>query len=661
MVDDTHWVAGTVRDDTPTPDSPWLRMLAVVLLVVLIDGLLGLGLGSQSEARSEPRLTNPDDEPVTRTRLRASLQAAVDDPGRPILLLGDSVLAGDVLAPLRSDWQDQRILDHLGRELAQPGRAAPALQLPGPVSFHQIALDGLLPIDMLHLITELDRLDPGGRVEVVIELNLRYFSAQYAKQDECTRAALCSLADSALGDSGPLVRSVVGLGEVGTIVHDWLLARTPIHRFRPALARPPALERVTDLAVARSSARPSPSEREALARMREHYRSSNVRKGNQADAFGLLLDRLHARRPALMFVTPLAPAFARAALPGNERPRRYSELATEINQVASTPGQPLELINLDHPLFVDQHFIDHVHLQPEGNRLLAINLLHQLALPLAQRPSASALIHDEDHDQTLVHRTDGGWADGSAWTVLFDHPEGIAVSRDGSQVVIADTNNHALRLLRGNMQFVERLAGRPKRAGQRDGVASMALLDHPRDPELVGDQVWFIDGADQDQLRVLDHGSVRSVGWQGVRCPTFERISAASSEPQPDPVLFVLCRDQRVLALDLGDAKRPLKARVVVRPEPADRFVAIEALPDGSICWPTSSAKSGRSTRKPNPGRWCLPTPGTRPCRRAATRFRSIEFNFARSSRSSGSSATARCWSPTSSRRSPTASDSNAS
>ena len=115
------------------------------------------------------------------------------------------------------------------------------------------------------------------------------------------------------------------------------------------------------------------------------------------------------------------------------------------------------------------------------------------------------MIHDEDHDRSLVHRTDVGWADGSAWTALFGYPVGIAVSRDGREVVIADTSNHALRRLRGNMHFVERLAGRPRRAGRRDGPAEQALLDRPRDPELIDgavghrrdvDNMWVEGGED---------------------------------------------------------------------------------------------------------------------------------------------------------------------
>jgi hypothetical protein len=567
----THWVDGRLRDDTPPIEHPWLRLFAVVLLIGLIDAVLGLGLARRGDSVVEPHSSNPADEPVTRTRLRASLQAAVDDPGRPILLLGDSVLAGDVLAPLRGDWQEQRIVDHLRRELGRDSE----------VSFHQIALDGLLPVDMLHLVAELDRLDPEGRVEVVVEVNLRYFSGQYAAQTECTRAALCELADAALGDEGTLLRSVFGLRELGGITRDWLLGHTPVHRFRDALDRPPALDRLRGLTVEREREheRERPSDREALARVREHYRSSDVRKGKQSDALAMLLARLHGRRPALLFVTPLAPAFARQALAGNERPRRYSDLATKVNTIAAAPGRPLELIDLDHPLFVEPHFIDHVHLQPEGNRLLAINLLHQLGLPLARRPAASAMIQDEDHDRTLVHRTDFGWADGAAWSVLFDHPVGIAVSRDGSEVVIADTGNHALRRLRGNMQFVERLAGRPKRSGRRDGSAAMALLDHPRDPELIDDAVWFIDGEDQAHLRVLERGYVRTLAWEGARCPAFEAISAAHPKGPEPTMLYVLCRDQRVLALD----RVARSARVVVRPEPGDEFVAIEALPDGSL------------------------------------------------------------------------------
>lgn len=567
----THWADGALRDERALVERPWLQILAVVLLLALIDALLARGLALH-HPRHEPRIHHLGDEPLGRTQLRASLQAAVDDPGRPILLIGDSVLAGDVLASRRGDWQDQRVIDHLRRELG------PA----SDVSFHQLALDGLLPIDVLHILAELDRLDPEGRVEVVLELNLRYFSSQYAELDTCTRAAICELGEPVFGDAGKLLRSIDALVDAAKFGHDALLAGTPVHRLRDQLDRPVPLDRVDALLVAQGEAATKPSEQEALARVREHYRSSTIGEGEQARAFELVVRRLHARRPATFFLTPLAPEFAHETLPGNELTRRHGELATLVHGIADarSGGPTLRILQLDHPIFVDALFVDHVHLEPEGNRLLALNLLHGLALPLARRPPRQDMIADEDPDRSLLHRSEEGWADGAAWQALFRHAEGVGVARDGSRIVIADTGNHMLRWLRDDQRFVERLAGKPRRAGHRDGVALEAWLDHPRDVELIDDQAWFIDGAERQRLRVVDHGYVRTLTWNGVRCPSFTAIEAHDPPgPTAEPIMHILCADNRVIAVNL--ARR--LSKVVLKPGRDDRFVELEVLPSGEL------------------------------------------------------------------------------
>ncbi len=565
----THWVDGKLLDEQPPVRQPWLRVLTVALLVWLIDGVIGRAQPPDLDARTLLERRQAE-QPVSRTSLRASLEAAASAPGRPVLLVGDSVLAGDVLAPLRDDWHEQRVVDHLRRELAPSSDA----------DFHQIALDGLLPIDALHILAELDRIDPEGRVAFVLELNWRYFSAQYREQDTCTREPICELAEGALAKPKIWWKALWGFTETARLVHDSLLAHTPVHRRRPELVRP-ALFEVDDLVVRRdggelAEAKPS----EALARVREHYRSSHPNRGEQARALEQLIDRLHARRrPTLLFSTPLEPEFAEAALPNNEIPRRATSLSQLIHERVGVESS-ITFVDLDHPLFVSAHFIDHVHMKPEGNRLLALNLLHELGLPLAERPFESEMIHDEDHDRSLVHRLDRGFADGSAWMAMFERPEGVTVSPDGSEIIIADTGNHVLRRMRGDMHFVERLAGKPTKAGLRSGPAKQAMLDHPRQPVWLDGAIYFIDGEQREHVRVLKRGYVRSVGWMGPRCSMVEQLRGISPVEGPDR-LYMLCGDGRVLAVDLAPGQRI--TQVVLSPMPGEDLRVIEPLPDGRL------------------------------------------------------------------------------
>src|SRR5690606_7474670 len=203
--------------------------------------------------------------------------------------------------------------------------------------------------------------------------------------------------------------------------------------------------------------------------------------------------------------------------------------------------------------------------------LLAINLLHELGLPLRERPFAWMMIHDEDHDRSLVHRRGQGYADGSAWRALFRAPEGVAVSRSGEWIVIADTENHALRQLRGSMQIVERLAGVPRRPGHVDGRALDARLEGPSSPEIIDDTVYFLDGHGS-RVRELADGVVATLSWSGPRCADYRELEARVVDSRGS--LLLRCADSRVLAVDLADRA----ATLVFNPRRERRIVGVRGL-----------------------------------------------------------------------------------
>lgn len=542
----THWIDGRLLDDHPTPVSPWAQIAAVLALLLLFD--LVLALVPEEAAEQAAERGSPSAAELRRTLADA---AAGSSEGRSILLVGDSVLAGDVLAAARPhDWREHRVVEYARRELAPQSDAR----------VRQIALDGLLPTDALHLLAALDRMDPAGRVEWVFEINLRYFSAEYGEQHGCTRPEVCQLA-AAAGDEGgrPLWRAWQGIAEAATGTHDWLATQVPVHRRRARLDAV-GLDGFTELAVrdieasGQSHDQPGEGDIEARARVREHYRSASISVAHaQRLALAEILERLAARkRPATLFLTPLEDRFAAATMREDVLGRRYTAIASMVNEVNERGDTHIHLVDLDHPLFVDAHFIDHVHLQPDGARLLAINLLHELNLPLRQRPREPEMAHPEGFDRSLVHRVGQGYTEGGATLAQFDAPQGVAVDRAGRRVVIADTQNHVLRELRGNMQFVETIAGTPKEPGDADGPASIdARLDTPRDPELHGDAVWFIDGEQGERVRVLEDGWVRTGRWTGPSCDSFVRLRARAD------AIWMLCDDSRLLVLepDLGQAR----------------------------------------------------------------------------------------------------------
>ncbi len=565
----THWIAGRLHDNEPTPTTPWQQIISVLVLLWLFD----FALGRRAETEDPAKL---DRNTAQLREVLVQANAEAEAGHRAILMIGDSVLAGDVLANSRpDDWDSQRVIDHMRREL---GRNDDAL-------IEQVALDGLLPVDALHLVAELDRLDPGGEVELVVELNLRYFSSQYADQRDCTRSDICDLGDAQLDHRLPVL-AWDGVATAAVRVRDQLLEWTPVYRRRGRVAVRP-LDQVPGLAVARRGkpseeandyvepdpdAPPDQDVAEARARVREHYRSASIdptkpSRHAQVEALVALLDRAIAReRKLTLFVTPLEDTFARRSFEQDDEGglgHRYAALARLVNDYQD-PG--VQLIDLDHPLFVDAHFIDHVHLGVEGSRLLALNLLHELNLPLEQRPFEQQMVHPEGHDRTLVHRVDTGYAEGGAWDALFDRPEGVAVSRDGSRIIVADTYNQVLRELRGNMQFVETVAGRADKFGRVDGPGLEARLNRPRSPELLGDAVWFIDGKRRDAIRVFDQGYVRTPAITGPSCAAYRSIRARPGADDRPPAIWALCDDSRLLHVDV--VRR--EATVVSEPAPAD-------------------------------------------------------------------------------------------
>lgn len=612
----THWIDGRIVDgnEPPAGEPPWLRVVAVLVLLLCVD--LALGLVPAAVSTQDP---NPSTSAEIRTSLRRA-SAAAQAGRRSLLLVGDSVLAGDVMARDVADqpgarednWRSQRVVDHMRAELA----------IDAEVAIEQVALDGLLPLDALHVLAELDRVDPRAQVELVLELNLRYFSQQYAEQDECTRPQLCELGVAAssseveqlgLPGVGTVVFTGRGLAEAGGLARDYLIERAPIHRRRPQLERV-ELDAIAGLAVRRSDgAAASPSDAEApgaigdtavgqprqgLARVQEHYRSAALTAGHaQVQALHALLDRLHAsHRRATLFLTPLEDEFARATLPGNGLGHRYARLASLVHEHPAATDARVQIIDLDHPLFESSQFLDHVHLGPEGNRVLALNLLHELGLPMATRPPDTMMVHDEDHDRTLVHRRGVGYADGGAWQALLREPRGVAVSRDGGWIVIADTGNHVLRQLRGSMQVLERLAGRPMMAGLTDGPAlDGARLTAPHSPEIVGEDVYFLDGKTSNRVRELDDGFVRRLIWEGPACPRYDALKASLLGGRE--WLYLLCHDDRIVALDVASMRSVLtsdpRAPVLADPEHgATRgYTSIEPTNDGRLLFADGSAR----------------------------------------------------------------------
>ncbi|PRP93130.1 hypothetical protein ENSA5_45050 [Enhygromyxa salina] len=459
-------------------------VLGLAALIVLIDLLLAAVEGP----RGPQSLDDADD-------VRRYLRATAEAEGTPWLLIGDSVLVGDTGRAELPDWHEHRLVDYLERELGEREDAV----------FRQVAFSGMLPVDMLAVVEELDEEDPDGRVSLLLELSPRYFSAAYAELEAPSRAWFAELGDGASGSRVPGTDAILGF------VRRW----APVYRHRDRFVN--ARDRLAGPGRARADETAKRGERvEALARLSVHYRDPQLDpRSVQVEALREITRRCRAagRRLAL-FTVPLEDEF----MAGLGRASAQGEYLGRLDGLLAPDGRAVALLPMDHPQFRSELFWDHVHLRPDGHRVLAINLLQQLGLQLERLPSDPELIGPWGADASLVASVAAGSSDGAAWQARFASPKGVAVSNDGRRIVIADTGNHVLRELHGDLRVVSTLVGTPGVAGDRDGSASTALLDGPASPRFVGDSIYFADGEGQ-RLRRLDGGELETVvrlgeGWR---------------------------------------------------------------------------------------------------------------------------------------------------
>jgi hypothetical protein len=482
-----------------------------------------------------------------------------------LVLFADLVLA---LVPAPADPpSDAERLDHALAD-AEQGRAV--LVLGDPTQLDALAdelaphadarvhvLDARSPREVLHIVEALDAREPSPALELVVMLELAALGHHAAPPRERT---LDTSSHARLRSYVPLLRHARPVAPLdAALAHTQADAPTP----EPSLA-----ERLRDVSLDAAPQSEAARELEALDR---------------------LLARLAARGRRATFVLPPLPdrELARAEL---DVDALAGELAVRVNQ---HERDTLALVSLDHPLFVDAHFeAASARLGDEGRQLLAKNLLHQLGLPLATRLDAPLLVQPEGFDRTLVHGLWRGDSNGPAWAARFAQPSATpgvappipAIGSDaaGERIVVADTGNHVLRVLRGNHQIVEPLAGVAGEAGWRDGAAAQALLDHPGALVVLDDRVVFVDGESRERLRSVAHGLVHTLEWSGPRCASIDALRHDRTRAR----LVLLCDDERVLALDLATAQ----AERLAAPHASHDRVAIEVTPR-ELFWADDQAR----------------------------------------------------------------------
>jgi len=171
---------------------------------------------------------------------------------------------------------------------------------------------------------------------------------------------------------------------------------------------------------------------------------------------------------------------------------------------------------------------------------------------------------------------DHGYRDGGFSQALFDHPSGLAVSPDGTQLYVCDWGNNRIRVvLLDHQDQVKTLAG-DGRSQSTDGSLLQASFDHPvLAAALDGNRLLVYDGK-SSKLRLLDLGKDRvetlgpPEGWPS--------LGALVTDPTGKEVLVTSPDLHQVLLLDPTTGKAVTIAEN--RPElPNPLALAVEKVP----------------------------------------------------------------------------------
>jgi thiol-disulfide isomerase/thioredoxin len=148
---------------------------------------------------------------------------------------------------------------------------------------------------------------------------------------------------------------------------------------------------------------------------------------------------------------------------------------------------------------------------------------------LVDESARRLFIADSNHNRLVVADLDSyrvtqviggpepGFRDGGAMSARFHHPQGMALHPDGRRLYLADTENHALRLLDLDAHTVTTFAGTGEQSSVYPGRAGRGhetQLNSPWDLTLV-DHYLFIAMAGSHQLWVMDLDTGMVGPWAG--------------------------------------------------------------------------------------------------------------------------------------------------
>ena len=128
---------------------------------------------------------------------------------------------------------------------------------------------------------------------------------------------------------------------------------------------------------------------------------------------------------------------------------------------------------------------------------------------------------------TLAGSGTAGFADGTRAAVRFNQPRALAPLPGGS-VVVADTDNHCIRLIAAGGGSASTLAGKGGERGFADGSAAEARFNYPCGVIAGADGAVFVADTDNHRVRRIKDGAVTTFAGSG-KLGGADGIGAAAS------------------------------------------------------------------------------------------------------------------------------------
>ncbi len=152
-------------------------------------------------------------------------------------------------------------------------------------------------------------------------------------------------------------------------------------------------------------------------------------------------------------------------------------------------------------------FIEPLGLTTMGDSIIVADAGSQRIRQIAPDGSVTTLAGSGSLGQ-LGLSVAGGYADGPAAQSRFNHPAAIAAEADGS-LIIADTRNHCLRLIRNGV--VSTFAGSPTVNAAIDGPLRKAKFKAPRGLALAPDGALYVADYGAGLRKIDRHGNVTTL------------------------------------------------------------------------------------------------------------------------------------------------------